>query len=346
MTFLSLVESVLEAVHVRPQALQIAHIDTLVGRYYPNLSVDRPAVIGPLTGPTQCEALCRLLALAYPAAHIVQVVDNVGRAAPAVQPVALPQLAGVDLSRPDVLLYVPPLSQTGAVETFQDTVAHLRAPNGCPWDRKQTHRSLRRAFLEEVYEVLDALDRNDLDNLQEELGDTLLLVLMQAQIGSESGAFQLSDIVRQVNAKIVRRHPHVFAGLAVSGVDEVLLNWEAIKRGEKGEREEKPSVLDSVSRSMPSLARAQSIQRHVDWMEGIDWEADVLLRRVAQSIQALHSALDAADRRERIGDLLFDLANLARRWEIDVEGALREANNRFEARFRAWEKAPDPAAVS
>jgi tetrapyrrole methylase family protein/MazG family protein len=195
---------------------------------------------------------------------------------------------------------------------------------------------LRQSFQEEAYEVLDALDRDDLESLKEELGDVLLLVLMQAQIASEAGEFQMSDVVHHINAKIVRRHPHVFAGLAVNGVDEILVNWEEIKQQEKGSGPAR-SVLDSVARAMPSLSRAQSIQRHIDWMEGINVETDDLLTQVAAHATALMDTASQAQRGTRLGELLFELCNLARKWNIDAESVLREANNRFEDRFRRWE---------
>ncbi|MBN1581464.1 MAG: MazG family protein, partial [Anaerolineae bacterium] len=268
MSLYPFVEPALDALEIWPPTLQIAHIDSLLGCYYPHLSVDRPALIGLLTDESQCQRLSSLLQLAYPTNHAIKIVSLASSAAqPFLQTLSLKALATTSLNQGASLLYLPQLSFTGAVETFQDTVAHLRAPDGCPWDRKQTHRSLRSSFQEEVYEVLDTLDRDDLEGLKEELGDVLLQVLMHAQIASQAGEFQMSDVVQHIQAKIVRRHPHVFAGLLVNDVDEVLTNWEAIKQQEKG-TDASRSVLDSVSRAMPSLGRAQSLQRHVDWMDG------------------------------------------------------------------------------
>ena len=335
MSFFSLIEPALAALGLTPNELQIADAEALASRYYPNLSTDRPALIGPLTDDRLCHKLGHLLRLAYPPAHLVTVVASLESGAFDMQSSSLDRLEHVTLGEGIALLYLPPLPYAGAVETFQDTIAHLRAPDGCPWDRRQTHRSLRQAFQEEAYEVLDALDQGDMEKLKEELGDVLLHVLMQAYMASEADEFRMSDVVHDVNAKIVRRHPHVFGDLAVSGVNQVLANWEEIKRQEKGLSR---SVLDSVSLAMPALAWAQSIQRHVEpaWDEGVA-ERGVLATRIAEQLSALLQAPDAAARETRLGDLLFELADWARKLGIDAESALRDANARFERRFRAWE---------
>jgi tetrapyrrole methylase family protein/MazG family protein len=332
----SLIEPALNVLDIQPRALQVAHLDALVERYYPNLSVDRPALIGPLTCASHCRRLCDLLRQAYPATHTVKIVTGLADARAMTQALALDELGAASVDQGPALLYLPQLNRTGAVETFQGTVAHLRAPDGCPWDRQQTHRSLRQEFQEEAYEVLDALDRDDLESLKEELGDVLLLVLMQAQIASEAGEFQMNDIVHHIHAKIVRRHPHVFADLVVNDVDEVLVNWEEIKQREKGQNS-KRSVLDSVARAMPSLSRAQSIQRHIDWMEEINVDTETLLAQITARAAALKALASKSERQTCIGELLFEISNLARKWHIDAESILREANNRFEQYFRHWE---------
>jgi tetrapyrrole methylase family protein/MazG family protein len=236
------------------------------------------------------------------------------------------------------LLYVPPLPCAGSVARFQDTVAHLRAPDGCPWDREQTHRSLRQGFQEEAYEVLDALDRDDLHALQEELGDILLHVLLQVQIATEQGEFRLSDVICHVNDKIVYRHPHVFAGLEVDGVAEVLVNWEALKQQAKEDGEEAPSALAGIPIDMPALARAQSLQRHVDGSDVLQHALTDLAGQAARGVERLSATGQEAASAEAFGDLTFQLANLARALGIDAESALREANLRFEAQVRALEE--------
>jgi tetrapyrrole methylase family protein/MazG family protein len=327
-----LIPLALELVGERPQELQIADAATLAARHYPALSTDRPALIWRLDGAAPWAALGSLLREAYDPDHIVILGADLEATTPTTRTMALGDLDTVPAAVRG-MLYVPPLSHASAIETFQGTVAHLRAADGCPWDRKQTHRSLRQGFQEEAYEVLDALDRGDIQDLQEELGDVLLHVLLQVQIAQEAGEFRLSDVVHGVNNKIVYRHPHVFDGVQVDGVQEVLLNWEALKQQEKGERAGGDRVLEGISPTMPALARAQSIQRHVNGLDVVDAETGDLAKQVVARVDELLSARDGAAKGRILGDLLFSLANLARLLEIDAESALREANVRFERHF-------------
>jgi tetrapyrrole methylase family protein/MazG family protein len=336
-SLIALIEPALTLLGATPPEIQIVDALALLGRHYPNISVDRPALIGPLATPQQCEQIGVLLQLAYPTAHQVTLLSDIAGSAPQVRPLPLHRLGEALVCDGPTVLYLPALPGVRAVETFQDTVAHLRAPDGCPWDREQTHRSLRQGFQEESYEVLDALDRGDVEALEEELGDILLHVLLQAQIASELGEFQLSDLVHHVNAKIVHRHPHVFGGLEVDGVDQVLVNWELLKRQEKGAAERAPSALDSVSPAMPALARAQSLQRHASRSTGGADRVRALCAEVSASLAQLCADADAPMLERRIGDLLFDLADLARVLHLDAESALREANARFEEGHRARE---------
>lgn len=337
MLHLSLIQIALETMDVAPQELQIADPQMLLNRRYPALSVDRPAIVGPLTTAV-CEKLGALLQLAYPINHPITVIRHMENNEPDAQSLPLGQLAQAVIGQGTAMCYLPPLAHTGAIETFQGTVAHLRAPDGCPWDRKQTHPSLRQDLLEETYEVLDALDRQDLAGLQEELGDVLLQILMQTQIAAEAGEFYWRDVVGQVNAKIVRRHPHVFADLSVSSVDEVLDNWQKIKKQEKGVQAQDRSVLDGVLKAMPALARAQSLQRHAERLDGAGASASDMITRIAQKMAILDETTTPGQRQAVLGELLFDLADLARMWDMDAESTLREASNRFEQRFREREK--------
>lgn len=333
-----LVVPALAALEILPVALQLRGAAPLAARHHPDLNPDQPVLIGPIESLEQCRALCTRLSQVYPEEHVVTVLERVGQSGTTTAAIPLQEIAEWAPSHRASLLYVPPLPCAGAVETFQDTVAHLRAPDGCPWDREQTHRSLRQGFQEEAYEVLDALDRGDLEALQEELGDVLLHVLLQAQIAAENGEFRLSDVVCQVNRKIVYRHPHVFGALEVGGVAEVLVNWEKLKQQEKEQRLEAPSPLDGIPQAMPALARAQSIQRHVNRTEvptekvaGLAVQAKADLERLAMAPAPTEAGLV-------LGQLLFTLANLARILGIDAEGALREANMRFERHFRQTER--------
>ena len=338
MDLYELVQPALAALGVSPHALQVQRAGPLLSLHHPCVNPDQPVLIGPVEGRAQCRTLCERLAQVYPWTHVVVVLSGAsGAQAEAVETALADAAQRMGPVGPHVL-YVPPLPCTGSVARFQDTVAHLRAPSGCPWDREQTHRSLRQGFQEEAYEVLDALDRDDLEALQEELGDILLHILLQVQIATERNEFRLSDVVCQVNNKIVYRHPHVFAGLEVGGVAEVLVNWEALKLQEKEGGKKAPSALAGIPVAMPALARAQSIQRHVDGRGMLENQVCSLADRVASGVGRLGAANKGAGRAQALGELLFDLANLARNLGIDAESALREANLRFEARFRAMEE--------
>jgi len=337
MNLYRLVFAALDLLPSVPRDLQIVEAAGLVKQHYPSVSTDRAAFVGPLDRDL-LSPVCRRLLQAYSGEHPVTLILESGTGAVS-EDCTLDQARCLELDAEPSLLYLPPLSCAGAVESFYDTVAHLRAPDGCPWDREQTHRSLRQGFQEEAHEVLDALDRGDLEALQEELGDVLLHILLQAQIATENGEFRLKDIVCRVNEKIVYRHPHVFAELDVDGVDQVLVNWEALKQAEKGKREAAPSALDGIALSMPALARAQSIQRHVHGKGVLDGDIDRLRERITANVGQLVQLPDAASRDRCLGELLFDLAHLSRKLDIDAESALRETNVRFEDWYRAHEGA-------
>ena len=220
-------------------------------------------------------------------------------------------------------------------DTLVNIVAKLRAPDGCPWDREQTHSSLRGNLLEECYEVLEALDEGDAEKLGCELGDLLMQVVLHAQIASEAGEFELGDVIKSINTKLIYRHPHVFGSLKVKGAKEVLVNWEALK---KGERESGASMLDNVPGQMPALSYSQEIQDRVARV-GFDWEdVDGVIDKLAEEVGEFKRA-DSQERKEQeFGDLLFTLANIARRLGIDLEAALRQANQRFYRRFSRMEE--------
>jgi uncharacterized protein YabN with tetrapyrrole methylase and pyrophosphatase domain len=227
-------------------------------------------------------------------------------------PVAAVEAAERDSA--DGLLVLPPrdpfadLASLGAVGRIAE---RLRAPDGCPWDREQTHASLRPHLLEEAYEALEALDRGDLDTLRDELGDLLFQIAIHAQLASEEGAFDLADVSRTIGEKLVRRHPHVFAGTSLDGKD-LLVQWEQIKRDEKP----RASILDGVPRSLPALFAAERLQERA--------------ARVKLKPPRIELPLDVDDA-EFLGELLFDLVAEARERGFDAETALREANERFAA---------------
>ena len=220
-------------------------------------------------------------------------------------------------------------------DALVEIIARLRAPDGCPWDGKQTHVSLREYLLEESYEALAALDEGDNDKLCEELGDILLQIVLHAQIAREACEFELADVLTAINKKLIYRHPHVFGDTSVESAEEVVHNWEELK---KAERSADTSMLDSVPRKMPALAYAQEIQRRVA-EAGFDWkDIEGVVEKVVEEIKEFHQAASAGERSDEYGDLLFTLVNFARRQGIDSETALREANGRFFRRFTFMER--------
>jgi tetrapyrrole methylase family protein/MazG family protein/ATP diphosphatase len=213
----------------------------------------------------------------------------------------------------------------------------LLAPDGCPWDREQTLESLRKYVLEEACEVIDAIDSGNRDALREELGDLLLQVVFQAELGRREGRFAIDDVVEGIVAKLVSRHPHVFGHLTAKDADEVLRNWEKLKAQEKGQR----GVLGGVPRAMPALTRAQRIGEKVARV-GFDWkDARGSRGKVDEEIGELDRAVAGGDKEaieEELGDVLFALVNLARHVDVDAEGALRRTIDKFTRRFAHVEK--------
>ena len=219
--------------------------------------------------------------------------------------------------------------------TLVAVIAKLRAPDGCPWDRKQTHASLRKNLLEECYEVLEALDEGNPDRLCDELGDLLMQVVLHTQIATEAGEFEVGDVISSINAKLVHRHPHIFGSKKVKNAEEVALNWEVLKQEE---RATDTSMLEGVPKQMPALAYSQEIQQRVAQV-GFDWEdINGVIDKLAEEVSEFKQADSCQQKEMEFGDLLFTLANIARRLGIDLEAALRQANKRFYHRFAYMEK--------
>jgi tetrapyrrole methylase family protein/MazG family protein len=219
-------------------------------------------------------------------------------------------------------------------EGFRDIIARLRAPDGCPWDRAQTHASLKPYLLEEAYEALAALDEDDPQMLRDELGDLLLEVFLHVQLAEEAQEFTLADVVYGIASKIVRRHPHVFGEEQADSPQEVMVRWEELKRKEKGAQD---SALAGVPQAMPALARTQKLLARAASV-GFEWPqtADVL-DKLAEELEELAQAGDLDHKREELGDVLFLLVNLARYLGLDAEEALRQADRKFHQRFTTME---------
>jgi tetrapyrrole methylase family protein/MazG family protein len=280
----------------------------------------------------------------YPDEWEVKVVRQAG--VPGRESVETLPLHRLDRVKADHLtaVYVPPLPPEKRRKTFADLVwvmSRLRGPGGCPWDREQDHVTLKKYMVEECYEAIDAIDAGDMGALCEELGDVLLQVVFHAQLEAEAGVFTIDDVIARIVEKLLRRHPHVFGDLDVADADEVLRNWEKIKKAEKGEgwRE---SVLDGVPSGLPALMRAMEISKRAVKV-GFEWEKfEDVLSKVEEEVRELREAIAAGREEEifsEIGDLLFTIVNVARWQKLDPEEALRQMLTRFSTRFRHIEQA-------
>lgn len=214
-------------------------------------------------------------------------------------------------------------------------IARLRAPDGCPWDKEQTHKTLRENLLSETYEVMEALDKGTAPELCEELGDLLLQIVLHAQIAKDDKEFDIGDVIESINKKLIHRHPHIFGDVNVKSSKEVMKNWEALKKKEKPERK---SVLEGVPKAMPALAYAYEISRRAVRV-GFEWEdLQGVIDKVQEEIGEIKDAKNKEEKTDEIGDLFFTLVNYSR-WEgVDPEAALREANRKFYKRFEKVEK--------
>lgn len=224
------------------------------------------------------------------------------------------------------------------LEELIEVIRKLRAPDGCPWDRKQTHESLRPNMLEEAYEAVDAIDDNDMAHLREELGDVLLQVLLHSQIASENNEFNIDDVAKELKDKLIHRHPHVFGDIKIDNADEVLAVWEKRKAEEKSHRK---SAMDGISRSQSALISAQKISKKAV-KTGFEWpNEESLYECIMSEFNEFKEAVQEGDKihmEEEFGDILFATVNLARWNKIDAEQALLKANKKFERRFRKMEE--------
>jgi tetrapyrrole methylase family protein/MazG family protein len=223
-----------------------------------------------------------------------------------------------------------------------EIIAQLRAPDGCPWDREQTHLTLRRHLIEESYEVIEAIERGDDGDLKEELGDLLMQPIMHAQLAAEEQRFDITQVLDGICDKLVRRHPHVFGEVMVNDSGEVLRNWDAIKKAEKQDRpqSESTSILDGLPQSLPSLALALEVSKKAAKV-GFEWpDVNGVLEKLHEEAEELWEAIDSQDQArvaEELGDLLFTAVNIARWQKIDPELALRDMVTRFKTRFAHME---------
>lgn len=241
------------------------------------------------------------------------------------------------------------------MQSLVETIWRLRQPDGCPWDRKQTHESIGKNMIEEAYEALDCIEAGDEAHLREELGDVLMQVVLHAQIAADAGAFTMADVARDINDKLIRRHPHVFGGRSADSADEVLAIWDSVKLAEKGAKDadaaeagERPEgLLEGVPRSLPALMEAQKVSRKAA-SAGFEWGtvADVWDKVAEERAEFEAEAPGTAERELEFGDLLFALVNVARKEGIDAESALRASTAKFRERWAAMENAAHEGGVS
>jgi tetrapyrrole methylase family protein/MazG family protein len=219
--------------------------------------------------------------------------------------------------------------ELGSFQTLIDIIERLRAPDGCPWDREQTHASLKRNLLEECYEALEAIDNDDPDQLSEELGDILVQVAFHSQIAGEAQRFSVEDVLTKVNQKLIRRHPHVFGDSVASDAREVERNWEKLKEQERGRK----SPVEGIPKDLPALTYAQLMQDRAA-REGFDWE-DIsgVLDKVVEEVNEVKNASTDEERAKEMGDVLLAIVNLTRWMGIQAEDALRQSNARFRKRY-------------
>ncbi len=321
--------------------LQLLDAIDLAAMHHPPINPDYPALLGQVYSRDLASNLKLTLMNQYPDDFEVTLVHAAGTPQARLETVPLYELDHSAHIEHLTALYLPALGGMSSFEQFQEIIAHLRAPEGCPWDRKQTHLSLRKYLLEETHEVLEALDAEDPAALVEELGDLLLQIVLHAQIATDDGEFRMADILRAINAKMIRRHPHVWGDVNAENPEAVVQNWEALKKQEQAEggKPKRESLLDGVPKGLPALLQAHEYQDKAARV-GFDWsEIDSVIAKVREEFEEVLSATDAAHRAEEMGDLLFVVVNWARWHKIEPEAALRQANAKFYRRFHDIERA-------
>lgn len=310
-----------------PSKLILLEARSLASAHVPPYPPDMPVLLTNVDSRELALQLRNVLLTTYPKEHAVYVTKGAKKREERIE-----TISGDDFSE-DTCLYLPPLGEGTSFESFAEIVAHLRAPNGCPWDREQTHQTLRKHLLEESYEAISAIDSGDFVDMREEFGDLLLQVVLQSQIANEEGQFNINQVVQGIYSKIIRRHPHVFGDIEVKDVDGVLANWEKLKEKERSEKKEDKGLLDGVPVVLPALSQAQEYQDRAARV-GFDWpEIEGVLEKIAEEVEEIKRATNEKELAAEIGDLLFALVNLARWKKVDAESVLRETNMKFKKRF-------------
>ncbi len=323
----SFVDTIATTLGLDPLTDGLLILDALsLGDHRRMLVPERPTVIAQVYDRRAASQAKLALLDAYPPEHPVRIVRAAGTGEGAVIETSLARLDHEDAFDHLATLYIPPLALTDDVRSFEGlraVIARLRSPDGgCPWDLEQTHETLKRFLLEEAYEALDALDAGEPHKMAEELGDLLMQVVLQAQVAEDGDEFAIEDVIASITAKLIRRHPHVFGDVQVEGAADVLRNWEALKKEERGEA----PLLDAVPKAMPALAQAQSVQGRAA-KAGVG-PALVSPDAATRMLRDLTSATDAVTAAQ-LGELLFAIVALARERDLDAEESLRLAVRRF-----------------
>lgn len=336
---LSFVESTFNLLELDPfpQTSLIDGLELAIA-HHPPFPPSAPVLIAQVYSQTVASEVKLTLMTVYPDDHQVKLVNNSGTAEAYVETIDLYKIDRNNNLGLQTAIYIPALERSTSFENFQEVVAHLRAPDGCPWDREQTHLSLRPFLLEETYEVLAALDEEDQAALAEELGDLLLQIVLHAQIASEYGEFSMVDVLQGIQEKLIRRHPHVFSDIDVKDQQTVLENWEKLKLAEREELDQEVNgVLKGVSSALPALVQAETFQHRVNRV-GFDWpDIQGVYEKISEELLEVQQAEKPDEYEDEIGDLLFAVVNLARWYKVDAESALRAANAKFRRRFEDLE---------
>jgi tetrapyrrole methylase family protein/MazG family protein len=324
----SLISSVFKALGIEPPAkIVLLEAGMLTGAHVPPYPPDMPVLFTNVSTSETASNLRNVLLSAYPGGHAVSLVNG-----KTVENLNLEELGGQSFST-ESCLYVPMLGEGTSFESFAEIVAHLRAPDGCPWDKEQTHESLRKHLLEESYEAITAIDSGDAADMREEFGDLLLQIVLQSQIANEEKQFNVNEVIQGIHSKIVRRHPHVFGDVKLEGVQGVLANWEKLKENERKEKKQEKGLLDGVPAALPALSQAQEYQDRAARV-GFDWpEIEGVLDKVKEEIEEIKHAETDFELASEIGDLFFALVNVSRWKNVDSESALRGTNLKFRKRF-------------
>ena len=305
-----------------PSKLTLLDAHEFTSRHYPPTPPDVDTLILGIDSAELALQVKTILLGVYPKEHKILVLEDNERKERSLN----------DFSS-GLCIYLPSLGEGTSFESFAEIVAHLRAPNGCPWDREQTHQTLRTHLLEETYETLSAMDTNDVESMREEFGDLFLQILLNSQIASEANEFTITLVIKSINDKLIRRHPHVFGDVQVDGVDGVLQNWEKLKEKERGGKKAEKGILDGVPAALPALIQAQEYQDRAARV-GFDWpQIDGVLDKIKEEIEEIKGAEADFELASEIGDLFFVLVNFARWKHVDAEAVLRGTNAKFKKRF-------------